>query len=67
MFYTSGTIEMLTKKIKIVGILKPAGISYGRYFVSKIVWPTVRKNCSSNRQNLLKFEKAETLQTFWNH
>ena len=26
------------------------------YFVTKIVLPTVRKNCSSDREKLLKFE-----------
>ena len=28
----------------------------GWYFVTKIVLPTVRKNCSSDREKLLKFE-----------
>ena len=27
----------------------------------KLFWPTVRKNCSSDRENLLKFED------FWDH
>ena len=26
------------------------------YFLSKLFWPTVRKNCSSDRDKLLKFE-----------
>ena len=26
------------------------------YFVTKLFWPTVRKNCSSDREKLLKFE-----------
>ena len=36
------------------------------YFVTKLFWPTVRKNCSSDREKLLKFE-AENLQNFWDH
>ena len=34
-----------TYKVRVIGILLP-----------KLFWPTVRKNCSSDRENLLKFE-----------
>ena len=45
----------LTEKQKFNGILLP-----------KLFWPTVRKNCSSDRVNLVKFD-AENLQNFWDH
>ena len=34
----------------------------------KLFWPTVRKNCSTDREKLLKFEaEGENLQNFWDH
>ena len=34
----------------------------------KLFWPTVRKNCSNDREKLLKFEaEAEILQNFWGY
>ena len=30
----------------------------------KLFWPTVRKNCSSDREKLFKFQ-VENLQNFW--
>ena len=39
-------------------------------FLSKFFWPTVRKNCSSDREKLLKFEAevrefAKILRSLW--
>ena len=34
----------------------------------KLFWPTARKNCSSDREKLLKFKaEDQDLQNFWDH
>ena len=36
--------------------------------LQKLFWPTVRKNCSSDRENFWNLRlKAENLQNFWDH
>ena len=46
-------------------ILLDSGRGIG-ILLPKLFWPTVRKNCSSDQEKLLKF-MAENLQTFWDH
>ena len=41
---------------KFVGIEKSAGKVRNGILLPKLFWPTVRKNCSSDREKLLKFE-----------
>ena len=36
--------------------------------LTKLFWPTVRKNCSSDREKLLKFEaEGQEFAKFWDH
>ena len=37
-------------------LLRKYGAIRNGIFLPKLVWPTVRKNCSSDREKLLKFE-----------
>ena len=54
----------MTLKIQILPIssagcynkLQNANISINGILLPKLFWPTVRKNCSSDREKLLKFE-----------
>ena len=41
---------------KKIGIQKPTGKVRNGILLPKIFWTTVRKNCSSDREKLLKFE-----------
>ena len=34
---------------------------------SKLFWPTVEKNCSSDREKLLKFVAEPDLKNLWDH
>ena len=50
--------------------VKASGVNgkNGILLCTKIFWPTVRKNCSSDREKLLKFEaEAKNFQKFWDH
>ena len=56
---TGAEIAVLKSKISPMrnGILLP-----------KLFWPTVRKNCSSDREKLLKFEaEGREFPKFWDH
>ena len=39
-----------------MGFWKPTGKVRNGILLPKLFWPTVRKNCSSEREKLLKFE-----------
>jgi hypothetical protein len=42
-------------------------VKYG-ILLPKLFWPTVRKNCSSDREKLLKFEaEGREFAKFWNY
>ena len=45
----------------------PATVSNG-ILLPKLFWPTVRKNCCSDREKLLKFEaESREFSNFWDH
>ena len=46
---------MLPENKKYIGIEKKCTVING-ILLPKLFWPTVRKNCSSDREKLLKFE-----------
>ena len=48
-------LPCLKKKLqtKLVSFIIEAGVPW--YFVTKIFWPNVRKNCSSDQEKLLKY------------
>ena len=57
------------KEQPVIGILFPY-ITGNGILLPKLFWPTVRENCSSDREKLQNWNsrlKAENLQNFWDH
>ena len=50
-------------------LLDKGGLISKGILLPKLFWTTVRKNCSSDREKILKFEAggAENLQKFWDY
>ena len=59
----------LSWKVKILFMDSFSSKLWKWYFVTKILfWPTVRKNCFSDRENFWNSRrKVENLQNFWDH
>ena len=64
--YKARVIEVVEKHLVDKVHLESVQVLVFGILLPKLFWPTVRKNYSSDREKLLKFE-AENLQNFWDH